>query len=312
MTTPLFNPWQMDRLKPLYETLRKLDPDEGYALMRAIYEAERRGPLRELHASMARHVCSRLQLAPRLAAEHDLDELARQFADYVLELNFETTFLILNLGDPDRLFGRLVDMGNADVLDAATARGPVLLTPLHVGPCYTSLGVLAHRFPLTTLYHNIQLDDLRDTWFPSVDLAGIGVPADNVMSRCLETLGKGRLLSIFPELDPQGIGPLHVPVPFLGTHVAAPTGPAMIAQRTGALIVPYTFSRTGPARYAFHFAEPIAPGEGPGGRRAFAERLFAYVEDTLLDGKPGQWEMWWEFERMADHAWVEAQQAPAS
>jgi lauroyl/myristoyl acyltransferase len=202
-------------------------------------------------------------------------------------------------------------MGNADVLEAATARGPVLLTPLHVGPCYASLGIVARHFPLTTLYHNIPLDDLRNTWFPDVDLAGIQVPADNVMPRCLEALAGGRLVSIFPELDPQGIGPLHVPVPFLGTHVAAPTGTAMIAQRAGAVIVPYTFSRTGPARYAFHFAEPIVPGEGAGDRRAFAEQLFAYVEDMLLGGEPGQWEMWWEFERMADQSWVEAQQAPA-
>jgi phosphatidylinositol dimannoside acyltransferase len=204
----------------------------------------------------------------------------------------------MNLGRPEQLFGRLVDMGNVEVLEQARARGPVLLTPLHVGPCYASLGVLAHRFPLTTLYHDIPLDDLRDTWFEGVDLAGIKVPAENVMRDCLTVLGAGRSLSIFPELDPQGIGPLHVPVPFMGTQVAAPTGTALIAQRAGATLVPYTFSRTGPARYAFHFADPIAAGEGEAGRVDFATQLFAYVEQTLLEQGPGRWEMWFEFERM--------------
>lgn len=305
MTDLLFSPWRMDAAKPLYQTMRALDPDESYPLMRAMFDAERRAVLEPMHAEMAGRVRSRLDLAPRLAAEHDLNDVAAQFADYALELNFETAFLIMNLGRPEGL----VDYGNIDVLEAAAARGPVVLTPLHVGPCYASLGALAHRFPLTTLYHDIPLDDLRDTWFPGVDLAGIPVPDDGVMRRCLEVLASGRMLSIFPEFDPGGIGPLHVPVEFMGTTIAAPTGTALIAQRAGAELVPYTFSRTGPARYAFKFADPISPGEGAPGRLAFAEKLFGDIERTLLESEPGKWEMWWDFDRMADREWLAQQQA---
>jgi lauroyl/myristoyl acyltransferase len=304
MTDLLFSPWRMAAAKPLYQTMRSLDPDESYAVMRAMFEAERRALLGPVHADMAQRVRSRLELAPSLAAEHDLDDVARQFADYALELNFESAFLIMNLSNPERL----VDYGNVEVVEAAAARGPVILTPLHVGPCYPSLGAIAHRFPLTTLYHDIPLDELRDTWFPNVDLKGIPVPAEGVMRDCLEVLASGRMLSIFPEFDPGGIGPLHVPVEFMGTQIAAPTGTALIAQRSGAVLVPYVFSRTGPARYAFKFSDPISPGEGAAGRRAFAEQLFADVERTLLVGTPGVWEMWWDFDRMADREWLASQQ----
>ena len=132
---------------------------------------------------------------------------------------------MLALGDRARLFGELVDAGSLAPLDAVAASGrPILLAPLHIGPCYPSLAVLAHRHPVTTLYHRLPLDELRDRWFPVVDLTGIKVPNRDVGLSCREAFSAGRMLSIFPELDPQGIGRLHVPVPFLGTRVAAPAG----------------------------------------------------------------------------------------
>lgn len=308
---PLFNPWQMNQLKPLYELLQELDPAEAYDVMRRVHAAERPKLLRPMYEECVRGARRQLALAPRLVADYDLDELARQFADYVQELNFDTSYLIINLTDRERLFREVVDMGNVELLDDAVAAGPVLLTPLHIGPCYASLGVLAMRFPLTTLYHKFPLTDLREQWNPSLDLRGIEVPSNKVMFQCLDALESGRILSMFPELDPNGIGRLHVPVPFLGTHVAAPTGPALLAQRAGAQLVPYTFSVTTAGRYTFHFEPPIDPGTDADDRRRVAERIFAFVERTLLSGAPGKWEMWWEFDKMADSAWLESQSIAA-
>ena len=36
---PLFNPWQMNQLKPLYELLQELDPAEAYDVMRRVHAA---------------------------------------------------------------------------------------------------------------------------------------------------------------------------------------------------------------------------------------------------------------------------------
>lgn len=311
-TIPLFTPWQMNQLQPLYSVLRALPPDEAYALMHGVHAAERRAVLGTFHADAVAHVRPRLELAPLLAERYDLDDLARQFGDYLLELNFDSTFLMMLLGLPDKL-AHVVDMGNVEVLDDAMASGrPVILAPLHTGPVYASLGVLALRYPVTALYHHIPLDELRDTWLPGGDLQGIQVPGADTLLRCREALGARRLLTIFPEFDPKGAGPLHVPLSFLGTTVAATSGLAMIAQRAEALIVPCAFARTGPARYGFRFESAIEPGKGTADRIEVTESLFRFAEEMLLAGEPGKWEVWWDFDRLADGAWLEAQQRAAA
>jgi KDO2-lipid IV(A) lauroyltransferase len=220
--------------------------------------------------------------------------------------------MILLLTQPQKL-AQVVDMGNVEVLEAAVAGGrPVLVTPLHLGPVYASLAVLAQRFPLTTMYHDIPLDELRDTMAPGLDLEGIRVPARGALLRCMETFRAGRVLSILPEFDPQGAGPFHVPLAFMGTTIAATTGPAMIAQRAGALLVPYRISSPRPGRFAFHFSDPIDPGEGVADRVRATEQIFGLLEDALLAGEPGKWELWADFERLADADWLQAQTGVAA
>ena len=112
-TMPLFTPWQMTQLKPLYDVLRALPPADAYRLMRDLHDAEREHVLGEMHASTAAHVRSRIASAPRLAEHYDVDTLAHQFADYLLELNFDSAFLLMLLSQPDKL-AQVVDMGNVE------------------------------------------------------------------------------------------------------------------------------------------------------------------------------------------------------
>jgi phosphatidylinositol dimannoside acyltransferase len=312
MTNPLFSLWETERIMPLYDLLQALPPDEAYALMTDLHAAERRALLGPMHARSEDWVRPRIALAPLLVERYDIDVLAAQFADYVFELNLDSAFLMLLTAQPEKL-AEVVDMGNFDVLEAAVAgERPVLVTPLHYGPVYASLGLLAGHFPITTMYHDIPLDELREQWAPSLDLEGIRVPAPGALLRCLETFRAGRVLSILPEYDPKGAGPLHVPLSFMGATIAATTGPAMIAQRAGALMIPYFFSSPSPGRFEFRFESPIEPGEGVADRVGATERIFRLLEAALLAGEPGKWELWADFERLADKAWLEARQQRAA
>jgi hypothetical protein len=114
-TMPLFTPWQMNRLKPLYEVLQALPPDEAYALMRGVHTAERRAVLGDLEAVYAARVRPQIASAPRLVEHFDVDVLAQQFADYMLELNFDSAFLMMLSSRPEKL-AEVVDMGNVAVL----------------------------------------------------------------------------------------------------------------------------------------------------------------------------------------------------
>jgi lauroyl/myristoyl acyltransferase len=311
MSDMLFSLWGTEKVQPLYELLQAMEPDQAYALMRDLHAAERRVLMGPRHAELADWVRPRIALAPRIAEHYDIDVLADQFADYVFELNVDSAFIIMLIAQPEKL-AQVVDMGNVEVLAEAVASGrKILLTPLHFGPVYASLGVLARQFPITTMYHKIELEKLRDQLVPGLDLEGVQI-GRGAMLQCLDALRAGRVLSIFPEYDPHGAGRAHVPLPFLGTTVAATTGPALIAQRTGALMVPFVFSSPSPGRFKFHFEPVIDPGEGEAARIAVTERLFGYLEETVLAGEPGKWELWADFERMADMEWLEARRGVAA
>jgi hypothetical protein len=138
MTNPLFSLWETERVKPLYDLLKALPPDEAYALMTDLHAAERRAVLGPMHAQSMDWVRSRIALAPLLAERYDIDVLAAQFADYVFELNLDSAFLSMLMSQPEKL-AEVVDMGNFDVLEAAVAgERPVLVTPLHYGPVYAA------------------------------------------------------------------------------------------------------------------------------------------------------------------------------
>lgn len=295
---PLFVVKDMPERRELYDVLAQLPPDEAYDVMVRLCRAERKTLLTPLRRELAERARPRLALAPALAA-YDLDELAEQFVDYVLDLNLDTPFLAHRLDHEDVVANGVVDLGNVDVLDDAVRAGRgVVLLPLHIGPAYASLPVLAARWPITTMYHQLRLDELRRSFFPRVDLAGIQVPGTGLLGRCVEVLESGRVLSMFPELDPAGPNRMHVPVDFLGTTVLAPGGPVALAQRRGAQLVPYVFRRTAPARYRFEFLGRLSCGEGEQARRETTAEIFGLVERCLLAGAPGGWEMWAEFDEM--------------
>jgi lauroyl/myristoyl acyltransferase len=298
-TTLLISPFTMLGLRRMYSALTVLAPDEGYALMRRLSDLEEKTVVAHQIELLEQHARPRLELVPRLTRDYDIGELCNQYARYVLDLNFDTAFLLSYMNRLDVIDSGLVDLGNFVVLENAIATGrPIILTPFHIGPCYAGIPILASRVPQTTLYHSLPFDELRAAFVSHIDIEGIGVADPNVLLRSVSVLKKGRALSMFPELDPAGPGRLHVPVPFFGIEIKAPTGPAMLAQRFHALIVPWTFRRTGPARYRFSFAEPIDVAAGAENITAATARIFEILQRDLTDGEPGAWEIWTDFEQI--------------
>ena len=296
---PLFSPFSMSAYAELYETLALLEPDETYALMSRLTAAERQGPISARSELMKQQVRPKLALAPGVFEVCSMDEASEQFKNYVLDLNLDTAFLGTYMNNRDLVAEGIINLGNIDIFDDAVRNDrPVLLLPMHIGPVYGSLPVLAKRAPVTTLYHNLPFDELRSAYFSEVDLEGISVPRPELGKECIDVLSRGRVLSFFPEFDPSGPGRLHVEVPLLGTRVLAPSGAALISQRTGAQLLPFVFVRTAPARYRFEFGTPISVSAGSEGRLAATTELFGFLESQLRQNGPGAWEMWWEFEQM--------------
>jgi lauroyl/myristoyl acyltransferase len=283
--------------------------------MQELHAAESAKLLSEELSLTSQFVRPQLSLAPRLAEQYDLDWVARSFAEWVWQMNLDSVFLGTFMQDRDVLFDELVDLGNISVLTEAVESGrSVIILPFHIGPCYPSISILSHLYPVTTTRHDLPFDELHSTFFPELDLSAIYAPSRNMLARCFLVLRQRRLLSILPERDPAGIGPNHICIPFMGTHVAAPTGPFQLAERTQATIVPYTFRRTGPARFSFYFEPSLVPGVDYATPREGVVRIWSAIERILLEDRPGEWEMWPEFANLADQTWVDshlAREVPA-
>jgi KDO2-lipid IV(A) lauroyltransferase len=74
-------------------------------------------------------------------------------------------------------------------------------------------------------------------------------------------LGRKRLILLAADMNMTSGG---VPVPFLGTPAMSPSGPARLALRSGAPVVPVLTSRAGPGRVCVRFGAALDPAESVG------------------------------------------------
>jgi len=105
----------------------------------------------------------------------------------------------------------------------------------------------------------------------------------------LRALQKGHVVLVLMD---QGMRHGGVPVPFLGRTVEMPAGPAELAQRTGAAIVPFAALAARP-RWHFAIAEPLAQAEDP----ESTTRAIAAVLESQIRAQPALWS--WHHRRWA-------------
>ncbi|MEZ2388939.1 lysophospholipid acyltransferase family protein [bacterium RCC_150] len=300
---PLFNIFEFPNHTNLYQAIRAAGPTRAWDIMKELEQLDRPIYLRnqpdvDNFEVLRARALDFMNTVPRLDQHNKLLH-AKRFAEYGPKLQFESTYLNLWIDDPKTLFGEVVDIQGRSHLDEAvsTQRGVIAL-PLHLGPSYAAIPMLAHELPTTTLYNRMNFDDLKSTSFPGLDLRGIRLGTAPALRLGLSALREGRIFSMFPELDPRGVDDHHVRIPFLGTTVMVPTGPVLLSQISGAPMVPLTLTGTGDNRFLLKYHPAIPP---PASRHDLLPQmltLWSVLETELLSGEIGEWEMWFEFDRM--------------
>jgi KDO2-lipid IV(A) lauroyltransferase len=76
-------------------------------------------------------------------------------------------------------------------------------------------------------------------------------------------------------------------VSFFGRRVIVPGGPAAIALKTGAALLPAYQYATGPSRYHVHLDPPIAMAAGET-KESLMQRVVSRFEDFIKE-RPDQW-----------------------
>jgi KDO2-lipid IV(A) lauroyltransferase len=179
-------------------------------------------------------------------------------------------------------------------IDAAyrAGTGAVLATP-HLGNWDAGGRWVADRWPLTAVVEVLRPRMVFDRFVAHRRALGITViPLErggDVTTRCLERLAAGELVALVADRDLSGTG---VEVELFGRRTKMPPGPAVLALRTGAPLIPASIYQVDDGRWDARVLDPItmpAPDDPDAVRIATQRLADAFAE--LIARAPEQWHM---------------------
>ncbi|AUS81444.1 phosphatidylinositol mannoside acyltransferase [Actinoalloteichus sp. AHMU CJ021] len=186
-----------------------------------------------------------------------------------------------------RTFDRGIE--NPSALDEAMSAGRGVVVALPHSGNWDMAGLwAAHRYGgLTTVVERLRPESVYERFVAYRESLGFEIlPADGgrrTMMTMLERLRAGGLVCLVADRDLSSGG---VPVDFFGERTRMPAGPAWLAARTGATLLPATTWFT-PSGWGLRFARPVAAAGGAAGvagatqavADAFAEEIGRHPED---------------------------------
>lgn len=158
---------------------------------------------------------------------------------------------------------RAVEVEGREHLENAVARGRgVIITCCHVGNWELAAVVLAHWGYTLHAVAGVQLSRwltpaVRET---KTELAIRTVAPEDGFRKLWRALERNELVALMVDGDVYSHG---VPVEFFGHEMRFPAGPGVLAQRTGALIMPGVCLRTGPGRFRIVMEPALDPAAFP-------------------------------------------------
>jgi phosphatidylinositol dimannoside acyltransferase len=196
-----------------------------------------------------------------------------------------TDFILLGGISPEELLAR-VSIEGRDELDAALARGRgVIMAVPHMGSWDMAgsygaalgypIAAVADRFPGS-------LDDavVRTRQHFGLSVIAIGRSAVRAITDALKA---NAVVALLCDLE-QGPG---VAVRFFGRGAVVPGGPAALALKTGAALLPACQYATGPGRYRIHLDPPLVLHAGET-RESVMQRVVDRFQDFIKE-RPEQW-----------------------
>ena len=190
--------------------------------------------------------------------------------------------------DLSRFEGEHLTLIHEERLLAVFEPGPTIVLSAHVGnPEFALLAVAARGRPFVELVEPIEHPKLAK-YLRSLREAGGGTVAEANQAglrTVLKTLRAGGLVAIMGDRDFEGAG---VCVTMFDRTVRLPRGPWVLAQRTGARIVPIWLTRTNDADQTVDVGEPICVSRGNGAVEE-AARGWASILEAHIASDPGQW-----------------------
>ena len=186
------------------------------------------------------------------------------------------------------------DIEGTGIVDAALerGRGAILALP-HLGHWdFAGASMAARGYPLTVVTEEVEPPELFNWFVQSRTRLGMEVIplGPNTAADVSRALANNRVVCLLCDRDLTGAG---ITVDFFGEPTTVPGGPALLALRTGAALLPCGAYFTGDSGHVGKVGEPI-PAVREGRLREDVERvttaLIRRIEDLIRDA-PEQWLM---------------------
>ena len=205
--------------------------------------------------------------------------LMRNFGRNVVE-----TFMLPHLR-PERL-ADMVDISGRERIDRALAsnRGVILVTA-HLGSWELGGAALAAMGYSITTVAGVQFSPALSPFVKKIkeDLGIDVVSSRTGVRRIVKALEDHKLVALHLDGD-QYVG--GVEVDFFGRRTRLPSGPAVLAARTGAVVLPAFAIRTGKRRFRLYIEDEIPVGDC--GKAEVTRRIVKVLEDYIRR-YPDQW-----------------------
>ena len=187
----------------------------------------------------------------------------------------------------------VVESGWDHLVTGMTAGNGVIMALPHIGSWEWGGAWLAIQgYPMTSVAEPLEPPEMYE-WFVTqreamgLTILPLGPGASGVL---LRTLRAGRLVGLLCDRDIGGTG---VEVEFFGERTTIPGGPAMLALRTGAAVLP-TAVYSGPGREHTAVIMAPVPVERTGSLRDDVERVTQRIAcdlEVLIRRAPEQWHL---------------------
>lgn len=218
-----------------------------------------------------------------------LDELARNVfregASYYYD-NFRIPAL------SDQELERTITLQGWENLERGLATGKgVILVTAHLGSPVLVAQILAvRRYKLVSVVEAIRPPQLLDLMVRIRGSRGIRmVPfAPSIVRELAEALERNEIVGLVADRDIQKNG---VAARFFGSETTMPTGPVMLAIRTGATLIPAFTYRSGDGHFVARIEEPLElerTGKLKDNIRINTQRMASVLEKAIAE-KPEQW-----------------------
>ncbi len=182
-----------------------------------------------------------------------------------------------------------VTTANESVLRTAYAgRGAVVALPHSGNWDLAGAWACVTGMPVTTVAEQLADGEFADfvAFRERLGMEVISHRDPHAVADLIDAVRRGRLVCLLADRDLAGTG---VPVTWSGRSITMPGGPAMVARRSGAALIPAVCRYTGP-RMTIVFGQPVPPQPGRAGLIAMTQQL-ADVFSILLRQAPQDWHM---------------------